>query len=87
MQTAKRGGCRGRSLGINVFKNYPKADAVIYTYGSVIRHTRSSWAFTAQVKGKKKMEDSCAFFMTTSSLTLQVMAVAGDTDFHHCMLP
>jgi hypothetical protein len=37
------------------------------------------------------MEDRGAFSVTTSSLTMEVMAVtramAGDTDFHRCMLP
>jgi ribonuclease HI len=58
-----------------IFENSPEAEAVIYTDGSVVRHTRSSWAFTAQVKGKTKMEDSGAFSVTTSSLTMEVMAV------------
>jgi hypothetical protein len=35
---------------------------------SVVMHNRSSWAFTAQVKEKTKMEDSGAFSVTTSSL-------------------
>lgn len=58
-----------------IFENSPEAEAVIYTDGSVVRHTKSSWAFTAQVKGKTKMEDSGAFSVTTSSLTMEVMAV------------
>jgi ribonuclease HI len=48
---------------------------VIYMDGYVVRHIRGSWAFTAQVKGKTKMEDSGAFSVTTSSLTMEVMAV------------
>ena len=58
-----------------IFENSPEADAVIYTDGSVVRHTRSSWAFSAQVKGKTEMEDSGAFSVTTRCLTMEVMAL------------
>jgi hypothetical protein len=58
-----------------IFENSPEADAVIYTDDSVVRHTSSSWAFTSQVKGKTKMEDSGAFSVTTSCLTMEVMAL------------
>ena len=58
-----------------IFEHAPGADAVIYTDGSVVRHTRSSWAFTAQIPGKLIKEDSGAFAVTTSSLTMEVMAV------------
>ena len=53
----------------------PQRDVVIYTDGSVIRHRRSSWAFTAQVQGITVHEDSGAYELITSSLTMEVMAV------------
>jgi hypothetical protein len=58
-----------------ILYNSPEADAVIYTDGSFVRHTKSLCAFTAQVKGKTIMEDSGAFSVTTSCLTMEVIAV------------
>jgi ribonuclease HI len=59
-----------------IFENSSDGDVVIYTDGSVVRHMRSSWAFTAQVSGRVVEEDSGAFALTTSSLTMEVMAVS-----------
>jgi hypothetical protein len=39
------------------------------------RHTRGSWAFNSQVKGKTVMEDSVGFCVPISTLTMEVMAV------------
>ena len=58
-----------------IFENSSVGDVVIYTDGSVVQHTRSSWAFTAQVGGRTIKEDSGAVAVTTSSLTVEVMAV------------
>jgi ribonuclease HI len=38
-------------------------------------HVQISWAFTAQVSGQTVHEDSEAFHHTTSSMTMEVMAV------------
>ena len=59
-----------------IFENSLDSDAVIYTDGSVVRHVRSSWAFTARAGGRIVKEDSGAFTETTSSLTMEVMAVS-----------
>ena len=51
-------------------------DIVIYTDGSVIRHVRSSWAYTARSGGRVVQEESGAFAVTTSSMTMEIMAVS-----------
>ena len=56
-----------------IFENSFVGDVVIYTDGSVVQHTRSSWAFTAQVGGRTIKADSGA--VATSSMTVEVMAV------------
>jgi ribonuclease HI len=72
-----------------IFENTFGGDAIIYTDGSVIRHVRSSWAYTAQVGGKTVGEDSGAFALTTSSMTIEIMAVTRAIEwletqtFHH----
>ena len=59
----------------------------------MIRHVRSSWAFTAQVGGDVVKEDSGGFAVTTSSLTMEIMAVTkamiwleSQTFIHACFL-
>ena len=56
-------------------ENSTIGDTIIYTDGSVVRNVKSSWAFTAQIGGKTVKEDSGAFAVTTSSLTMEVVAV------------
>jgi ribonuclease HI len=58
-----------------IAENSESDDAVIFTDGSVIRNQRCAWAFTARSGGKIVTEDSGAFAATTSSLTMEVMAV------------
>jgi ribonuclease HI len=55
-------------------ENSSENDVIIYTGGSVVRHVQSSWGFTVQV-GRTVHEDSGAFRHTTSSMTMEVMAV------------
>jgi hypothetical protein len=40
-----------------VQENFPESTEVMYTGGSVVRHSRSSWDFTVRVEGKTEMED------------------------------
>jgi ribonuclease HI len=49
--------------------------ACVYTDGSVVRHVQSSWGFKAQVSGQTVHEKSGAFRHTTSSMTIEVIAV------------
>jgi len=58
-----------------VSENSTEGDNIVYTDGSVVRHKRSAWAFTAQCQGKTVWEESGAFAVTTSSMTMEVMAV------------
>ena len=76
-----------------ISENASEHDVIIYTDGSVIRHVRSSWAFTAQVGGDVVKEDSGGFAVTTSSLTMEIMAVTkamiwleSQTFIHACFL-
>jgi hypothetical protein len=55
-----------------IFENSSDKDIIIYTDGSVIRHVRSVWAFTASVEGRTVYEDCGAFASTTSSMTMEV---------------
>jgi ribonuclease HI len=47
----------------------------IYIDGSVLRHAQSSWAFTAQARGRTMHKDSGIFYHTSSSITMEVMAL------------
>ena len=58
-----------------VDENSTEDDIIIFTDGSVVRHLRSSWAFTAQRAGRTIHEESGAYKKTTSSLTMEVVAV------------
>src|SRR5579871_565052 len=58
-----------------VDENSQGNDIVIYTDGSVIRHVRSSWAYTARSAGEIVREASGAFAATTSSVAMETMAV------------
>ena len=58
-----------------IFENSLAGEVIIYTDGSVVRHQRCAWAFTAQVDGTTLKEDSGAFAETTSSMTMEVRAV------------
>ena len=76
-----------------ISENASDHDVIIYTDGSVIRHVPSSWAFTAQVGGDVVKEDSGGFAVTTSSLTMEIMAVTkamiwleSQTFIHACFL-
>ena len=57
-----------------ISENAAQADVVIYTD---VRHQRSAWAFTAHSEGKTVHGASGAFAMTSSSMTMEVMAVTG----------
>jgi hypothetical protein len=58
-----------------ILQNTFGGDAIIYTDGFVIRHVKSSWDYTAQVGGKTVREYSGAFALTTSGMTMEIMAV------------
>src|SRR5579871_6631626 len=58
-----------------VNENSTADDIVIYKDGSVIHHVRSAWAFTARRGSRIVQEDSGAFPVTTSSMTMEIMAV------------
>ena len=60
-----------------VNENSTVDDIVIYTDGPVIRHVRSALAFTARCGSRIVQEDSDAFPVTTSSMTMEIMAVTG----------
>ena len=75
MQTPKPCGRGGRGQAL-ILENSSDGDVIIYADGSVVRHVRSSWAYTAQVCGKVVKEDSGAFALTTSSMTMEIMAVS-----------
>ena len=49
-------------------------EVLIYTDGSVVKQQRSAWAFTARAAGRTVQESSGAYSMTTSSMTMEVMA-------------
>src|SRR5579871_4624984 len=55
-------------------ENTDDEDVVIYTDGSVVRHQQSAWAFSARARNRTVKEGSGAFAVTTSSLTMEVMA-------------
>ena len=59
-----------------IFENSLEGDVVIYTDGSVVRRVKSSWAYTAQAGRRIVKEGSGGFAVTTSSLTMEVMAVS-----------
>src|SRR5579871_4377936 len=56
-------------------ENAEDGDVVIYTDGSVVRHQRCAWAFSAPSCNRTVKECSGAFATTTSSLTMEIMAV------------
>src|SRR5579871_4129296 len=56
-------------------ENAEYGDVEIYTDGSVVRHQRCAWAFSARSCNRTVKECSGAFAVTTSCLTLEVMAV------------
>src|SRR5579871_4514953 len=58
-----------------VYETSQGNDIVISTDGSVIRHVRSSWAYTARSGGRIVQEASGDFAVTTSSMTMETMAV------------
>jgi len=70
--------CRERAaIAVNadiealICENTRTGDAVIYTDGSVIRGTRSGWAYSARVDGKIVSEDNQAYANTTSSMRME----------------
>ena len=58
-----------------ISENSGDGDVLIYTDGSVVRHHRSAWAFTARSACQTVYEASGAYLMTTSSMTMEVIAV------------
>ena len=58
-----------------ISENSGDGDVMIYTDGSVVRQQRSAWAFTARSACRTVYEASSAYLMTTSSMTMEVMAV------------
>lgn len=63
------------TVSILISKNYKEAGAVIYTVGSVVGHRRYVWAFTARSSGQNNPGSQRWLHYTTSSLTMEVMAV------------
>lgn len=63
------------------YENTSKAGVVIYTNRSVDQYMRSSWAYVVQVGGSSVREYWGAFALTTSSLTMKIMAVTNAMDW------
>jgi ribonuclease HI len=59
-----------------ISENSKEGDVIIFTDGSVVRHVRSAWGFVAFRGGLSVREDSGAFPVTTSSMTMEVKAVS-----------
>ena len=55
-------------------ENSQPQDLIVYTDGSVTK-SQSGWAFTVKQDGKTIHEDSAAYKVTTSSMTMEVEAV------------
>ena len=55
--------------------NSQACDAVIFTDGSVVRESKSGWAFTARVDGGVEAEESDATDPTLSSMQTEINAI------------
>ena len=64
-----------------ISENSGDGDIMIYTDGSVVRQQRSAWGFTARSACQTVYEASSAYLMTTSSMTMEVMAVTRAIDW------
>ena len=97
--TLDRGGRELTPVAINteikalIDENTTPGDALIYTDGSVIRNEKSGYAFVVMSSGKIIHEASGAYAMTTSSMTMEIMAVTqalrwmeGQDYTHACVL-
>uniref|UniRef100_A0A0B7AEC6 Uncharacterized protein n=1 Tax=Arion vulgaris TaxID=1028688 RepID=A0A0B7AEC6_9EUPU len=62
-------------MQVLVSENCTDGDIIIYTEELVVHHLRSAWDFTTQCSGRVGNEESSAFAVITSSLTMEVMAM------------